>query len=198
MTVKWPNAHDEAPAVVIHTDGACIGNPGPGGWAAVVQDETMQRRLDGSFRRTTNNRMELRAASEALEWLDRPRRVALYTDSEYLRNGITSWIQGWQRRNWRTSTGRPVKNKDLWLRLLVAVERHAPAGGVSWHWVRGHAGNRLNELADRLAQQAARAATRDDLIDIDDSVTPDSGDGARRAARARDRTSATTGCARRT
>lgn len=171
---------DAASAVVIYTDGACIGNPGPGGWAAIVQDGTLQRWLDGRFHHTTNNRMELRAAIEALEWLDKPRRVALYTDSDYLRSGITSWIHGWQRRKWRTAAGQPVKNKDLWLRLLAAVERHAPAGGVSWHWVRAHAGNRLNELADRLAQQAARAATRDDPVDIDDSVAPGSGGGARR------------------
>jgi ribonuclease HI len=158
------------PAVVIYTDGACIGNPGPGGWAAIVQDGTLQHQLSGRFRRTTNNRMEMRAAIEALEWLDRPRRVELYTDSDYLRRGITAWIHTWQRRQWRTAAGQPVKNKDLWLRLLAAVERHAPAGGVTWHWVRAHAGDQLNELADRLALQAARAATRDDPVDLEGSA----------------------------
>lgn len=155
---------------MIHTDGACLGNPGPGGWAAIVQDGTRCRQLTGRFRHTTNNRMELRAAIAALESLDPPRRVELYTDSDYLRRGITAWIDTWQRRGWRTADGRPVKNQDLWRRLLAAVERHAP-GGVAWHWVRGHAGDPLNTLADRLANQAARDATADDPIDIE-GATP--------------------------
>ena len=156
---------DEQPVVTIYTDGACIGNPGPGGWAAVVQDGARRTELSGRFRQTTNNRMELRAAIEALEALDRPAKVELYTDSQYLRQGITNWIHTWQRNGWRTSAKTPVKNADLWRWLLSAVERHRPAGGVTWHWVRGHAGHPLNERADELANEAARSVVPTDSQD---------------------------------
>jgi ribonuclease HI len=151
--------------VIIFTDGACIGNPGPGGWAAVVRSGAHERELSGRFRATTNNRMELRAAIEALESLTRPCRVELHTDSTYLRNGITKWVNTWQRNGWMTATKAPVKNQDLWQRLLAAIRRHAAAGGVHWHWTRGHAGDPANERADKLANAAARAVQADDPID---------------------------------
>ncbi len=151
--------------VLIYTDGGCIGNPGPGGWAAVLRYGDQQKELAGSFRDTTNNRMELRAAIEALEALKRPCAVDLYTDSTYVRNGITKWIWGWQRNGWRTASKKPVKNQDLWRRLLAAIERHDPAGGVDWHWTKGHAGDPLNERVDELANGAARNVTPDDPVD---------------------------------
>jgi ribonuclease HI len=151
--------------VTIYTDGACIGNPGPGGWGAIIFDGAEGRELSGRFRRTTNNRMEMRAAIEALEVLDQPRRVEIFTDSSYLRDGVTSWIKRWLRNGWRTAAGSPVKNADLWKRLLRAQERHSPGGGVTWHWVRGHAGHRLNDRADRLANAAARQVSATDPID---------------------------------
>lgn len=156
----------DEPALVIYTDGGCIGNPGPGGWGAVIVEDGRQTTLSGSFRETTNNRMELRAAIEALNALDRPRRVAIYTDSTYVRDGITSWVHGWQRNGWRTAAKQPVKNQDLWQALLAAMARHAPAGGVAWHWVRGHGRDRLNQLADRLANDAARGVTASDPLDV--------------------------------
>ena len=151
--------------IIIYTDGGCIGNPGPGGWAAILSFGGHRKELSGRFRDTTNNRMEMRAAIEALEALARPCRVDLYTDSQYLRNGITKWVHGWRRKGWRTAKKKPVKNQDLWKRLLVAVERHEPAGGVEWHWTKGHAGNELNERADDLANHAARTVTDDDPVD---------------------------------
>lgn len=151
--------------VTIYTDGGCIGNPGPGGWAAVLRYGEHEKALSGRFRNTTNNRMELRAAIEALEALKRPCRVALYTDSSYVRNGITAWVHGWQRNGWRTAGKQAVKNKDLWQRLLAAVARHQPAGGVEWHWTKGHAGDELNERVDGLANQAARSVTDADPVD---------------------------------
>lgn len=155
--------------VTIYTDGGCIGNPGPGGWAAVLRYGKHERTLSGRFRDTTNNRMEMRAAIEALEALKRPCPVELYTDSSYLRNGITQWIHGWQRNGWITASKKPVKNKDLWLRLLAAITRHEPAGGVTWHWTRGHAGDELNEAADNLANSAARSVTAADPVDVMDT-----------------------------
>jgi len=151
--------------VLIYTDGGCIGNPGPGGWAAVLRYGEQQKELAGSYRDTTNNRMELRAAIEALAALKRPCAVDLYTDSTYVRNGITKWIQGWQRNGWRTASKKPVKNQDLWRQLLAAIERHEPAGGVDWHWTKGHAGDPLNERVDELANGAARNVTADDPVD---------------------------------
>ena len=137
------------PFVVIHTDGACRGNPGPGGWGAVLLAGDKRKELKGGEPGTTNNRMELMAAIMALESLKRPVTVDLHTDSQYLRNGITSWIHGWKRNGWRTADKKPVKNADLWQRLDDAVHRHT----VHWHWVRGHAGHDLNERADELARE---------------------------------------------
>ncbi len=136
--------------VTIHTDGACSGNPGPGGWGVILQWNGHTRELKGGEAHTTNNRMELMAAIVALEALKRPCDVDLHTDSQYLRQGITSWIQGWKRNGWRTGDKKPVKNTDLWQRLEAAVGRHT----VHWHWVRGHAGHDLNERADELAREA--------------------------------------------
>lgn len=160
------HAAADAAAVTIYTDGACVGNPGPGGWGAVIITPSQQRELSGRFRHTTNNRMEMRAAIEALDALEAPSRVAIYTDSDYLRMGITSWIHGWQRNGWRTAARKPVKNADLWRRLLRSQQRHE-AGGVTWHWVRGHAGNKLNERADRLANAEARRVTGSDPSDAE-------------------------------
>lgn len=156
--------------VIIYTDGGCIGNPGPGGWAAILRYGENERELSGRFRNTTNNRMELRAAVEALETLKRPCRVTIYTDSEYLRNGITQWIRKWMSNGWRTAEKKPVKNKDLWLRLVAAVARHEPAGGVTWQWTRGHAGDPLNERVDRLANHAAQSVTADDPEDTNEGL----------------------------
>jgi ribonuclease HI len=151
--------------ITIYTDGGCIGNPGPGGWGAVLIYGEHVRELSGRYRDTTNNRMELRAAIEALNTLKRPCAVDLYTDSEYVRQGITEWVEGWRRRGWMTAGKKPVKNQDLWQALLAAVERHEPAGGVTWRWTKGHAGDRWNEHVDQLANAAARGVTADDPID---------------------------------
>ena len=140
--------------VEVWTDGGCKPNPGPGGWAVLLRFGDHERELSGGERATTNNRMELTAAAEALEALTRPCRIALHTDSEYVRNGVTRWSTGWVRRNWRTAGGDPVANMDLWRRVLEAAKRHQ----VEWRWVRGHAGNVDNERVDRLAT-AARIAT---------------------------------------
>jgi ribonuclease HI len=145
--------------VVIHTDGACSGNPGPGGWGAILQWGPHTRELKGGEAHTTNNRMELMAAIVALETLKRPCDIDLHTDSQYLRQGITGWIHGWKRNGWKTAEKKPVKNADLWQRLDAAVDRHT----VHWHWLRGHAGHDLNERADELAREAIadlRAAGR--------------------------------------
>jgi ribonuclease HI len=137
------------PKVVIHTDGACSGNPGPGGWGAILESGPHRKEIKGGEARTTNNRMELTAAIEALEALKAPSDVELYTDSNYLRGGITSWIVGWKRNGWRTADKKPVKNIELWQRLDQADARH----NVSWHWVKGHAGHDENERADELARE---------------------------------------------
>lgn len=139
--------------VEIWTDGGCKPNPGPGGWAAILRYGERERELSGAEPQTTNNRMELTAATMALETLTRPCRVVLHTDSEYVKNGITRWHTGWVRKNWRSSTGDPVKNIELWQRLLAAAARHQ----IEWRWVRGHAGNAMNERADRLATRARQA-----------------------------------------
>ncbi len=136
--------------MTIHTDGACSGNPGPGGWGAILQWGGHTRELKGGEAHTTNNRMELMAAIVALETLKRPCDVDVHTDSQYLRQGITDWIRGWKRNGWRTADKKPVKNADLWQRLDAAVDRHT----VHWHWVRGHSGHDLNERADELAREA--------------------------------------------
>jgi ribonuclease HI len=142
------------PEVEIWTDGGAKPNPGPGGWAAVLCSRGHERELSGAEPATTNNRMELTAAAMALEALTRPCRVVLHTDSEYLRNGMTRWHQGWVRRNWRNAAGDPVANMDLWRRLLEAEKRHQ----VEWRWVRGHSGNEMNERVDRLATAAREGA----------------------------------------
>jgi ribonuclease HI len=142
---------DGAPRVNIYTDGGCRPNPGPGGWAAVVIEEGRPvRELSGSDPDTTNNRMEIQAAVEGLRSLDGPHRVEIFTDSEYLRKGITSWLPGWRRNGWKTAQKKPVKNQDLWLVLVEELERHR----VTWHWVKGHTGDRWNEHADKLATAA--------------------------------------------
>ncbi|HTI81169.1 MAG TPA: ribonuclease HI [Acetobacteraceae bacterium] len=145
-----------ADAVEIWTDGGCKPNPGPGGWAAVMRFKGVERELSGADEATTNNRMELTAATVALETLKRPCRVVLHTDSEYLKNGVTRWHQGWVRRNWRNSAGDPVANMDLWRRLLDAAKAHE----IEWLWVRGHSGNPMNDRVDRLATEARENALR--------------------------------------
>ncbi len=147
----------EAPAgeaVEIWTDGGCKPNPGPGGWAAILRCRGVERELSAGEAATTNNRMELTAAAAALESLKRPCVVVLHTDSEYLRNGITKWHTGWVRRNWRNAAGDPVANMDLWRRILDAAKPHE----VEWKWVRGHAGDAMNERADVLATAARETA----------------------------------------
>ena len=135
--------------VVIHTDGACSGNPGPGGWGALLQWGERVRELKGGEAETTNNRMEMMAAIQALEALTRPCEVELWTDSAYLKGGITGWIHGWKRNGWKTADKKPVKNVDLWQRLETALARHR----VSWNWIKGHAGHAENERADQLARE---------------------------------------------
>jgi ribonuclease HI len=137
------------PKVVIYTDGACRGNPGPGGWGAVLLYGGHEKELWGGERLTTNNRMEMTAAIRALEALKKPCKVELHTDSKYVMQGITEWLPGWKRRGWMTADKKPVKNDDLWRRLDEARLRH----DVSWKWVKGHAGHELNERADRLANR---------------------------------------------
>ena len=139
--------------VEIFTDGACSGNPGPGGWGAVLRWNDHEKELSGGEANTTNNRMEVMAAISALESLKRGARVKLTTDSTYLRDGITKWIHGWKKNGWKTAAKKPVKNKDLWQRLETALEGHR----VTWHWVRGHVGHPENERADELARAAALA-----------------------------------------
>lgn len=137
------------------TDGACLGNPGPGGWGVILRWRGVERELSGGEPATTNNRMELMAAIEGLETLKRPVRVRLYTDSTYLRDGINRWIHRWKQNGWKTADKKPVKNADLWRRLDEAAARHR----VHWQWLRGHAGHPENERADRLARAAAQATT---------------------------------------
>jgi ribonuclease HI len=136
--------------VEIYTDGACRGNPGPGGWGVLLRYNGHEKTLKGAERETTNNRMELMAAIQGLESLTRPCRVQLTTDSQYVQKGITEWIAGWKRRGWKNAARQPVKNADLWQRLETATQAHE----VHWHWVRGHSGHPENERADELANQA--------------------------------------------
>jgi len=137
------------PQVIIHTDGACSGNPGPGGWGAILQSGGKARELKGGELATTNNRMELMAAIQALEALTRDCKVELHTDSTYVMKGISEWIHNWKQRGWLTADKKPVKNDDLWKRLDTARLRHE----VAWRWVKGHAGHELNERADQLARE---------------------------------------------
>jgi ribonuclease HI len=137
------------PKVVIYTDGACSGNPGPGGWGAILESGEHRKEIKGGEASTTNNRMELTAAIEALQALKQPSEVELYTDSNYLRGGITSWIKKWKLNGWRTSDKKAVANEELWRKLELAAERHR----IRWHWVKGHHGHDDNERADELARE---------------------------------------------
>jgi ribonuclease HI len=148
--------------VVIYTDGACRGNPGPGGWAAVLSYEGREKEISGADRDTTNNRMELRAVIEALQALRRPLAVRLYTDSQYVRRGILEWLPQWKARGWKTAERKPVKNQDLWQQLEAAAAPHR----IEWHWVPGHAGIPGNERCDVLANAAI-----DGLLALDSRVT---------------------------
>jgi len=143
-----------AELVRIYTDGACKGNPGPGGWGAVVQIDGVEKELFGGERHTTNNRMELTAVIRALEALKPPREAAVYTDSQYVQKGISEWLRDWKRRGWRTADKKPVKNVDLWQEL----DRLAGAHRIAWHWVKGHAGHPENERADALANRGVESA----------------------------------------
>ncbi len=138
-------------SIEIHTDGACLGNPGPGGWAALLRYKAHERELSGGEAHTTNNRMELMAAIAGLEALSESCTIMLQTDSQYVRQGITEWMPGWVRRNWKTAGGDPVKNRDLWERLHAATGRHQ----IEWRWVKGHNGDPDNERVDQLARDAA-------------------------------------------
>ncbi|WP_027331037.1 ribonuclease HI [Marinimicrobium agarilyticum] len=133
--------------IEVFTDGACRGNPGPGGWGALLRFNGRERHLHGGEAETTNNRMELRAAIEALSALKEPCEVSLTTDSQYVRKGINEWMAGWKRNGWKTSAKKPVKNRDLWQALDELAQRHT----IEWHWVKGHSGHRENEIADELA-----------------------------------------------
>jgi ribonuclease HI len=151
VATKGPPAVE---VVEIWTDGGCKPNPGPGGWAAILRFRGVERELSGAEPATTNNRMELTAAAQALEALKRPCQVVLHTDSEYVRNGVTRWHEGWVRRNWRNAAGQPVANLELWQRLLAAGKPHR----IEWRWVRGHSGDPMNERVDRLATEAREAS----------------------------------------
>ena len=144
---------ETATSVEIFTDGACKGNPGPGGWGAVIRSGAHEKELSGGEAQTTNNRMELMAAIAALNALKRPCRVILTTDSNYVKDGITKWVFGWQKNGWKTADRKPVKNAELWQALVEATRRHQ----IDWRWVKGHAGHPDNERADRLASAAAEA-----------------------------------------
>ena len=137
--------------IEIHTDGSCLGNPGPGGWAALLRYKGIERELAGGEAHTTNNRMELMAAIMALETLTEPCRIVLHTDSQYVRQGITQWLPGWLRKQWKTAGGDPVKNRELWERLHTAIQRHE----IDWRWVKGHNGDPDNERVDVLARDQA-------------------------------------------
>ena len=140
-------------SIEIHTDGSCLGNPGPGGWAALLRYNGHEKELVGGEANTTNNRMELMAAIRALEALSEPCQIVLYTDSQYVRQGITEWMSGWLRRQWKTAGGASVKNRELWERLHTATQRHS----IEWRWVRGHNGDPDNERVDVLARNQAVA-----------------------------------------
>jgi ribonuclease HI len=146
----------ELDTVEIFTDGACKGNPGPGGWGVVLRMGAAEKELSGGEALTTNNRMEMTAAIQGLKALTRPCRVTLSTDSRYVMDGLTKWIKGWQKNGWKTADKKPVKNADLWQDLLAAAKPHR----IDWQWVKGHAGHPENERADRLASDAATAAGR--------------------------------------
>ncbi|WP_250658331.1 ribonuclease HI [Alkalimarinus coralli] len=142
--------------VIIYTDGACKGNPGPGGWGAALKSGQHKKHIYGGEPNTTNNRMELMAAIKSLQLLNRPCDVDIYTDSQYVRKGITTWIHGWKKNDWRTSSKTPVKNDDLWKALDAEVQRHK----LNWHWVKGHSGHPGNEMADALANKGVNAVLK--------------------------------------
>jgi ribonuclease HI len=150
-------------SVIVYTDGACSGNPGPGGYAAILRYGEHEKVVQGGASLTTNNRMELRAALAAFQALRRPSRVEVHTDSQYLRRGITEWLSLWTRNGWRTASKQPVKNQDLWRGLYHAMQPHQ----VTWHWVRGHAGDEFNERVDRLAVAALNSMGIRGSPDID-------------------------------
>lgn len=149
------------PKVVIYTDGACRGNPGPGGWGALLISGGKEKEIRGGEMATTNNRMELMAAIQALNALTKPCQVELHTDSQYVKNGISEWIKGWKARGWKTADRKPVKNDDLWRRLDEARLRHQ----VDWRWIKGHAGHEFNERADRLANKGMRETLGEEASD---------------------------------
>lgn len=142
--------------VEIYTDGACSGNPGPGGWGVILRYKNTEKELSGFEAMTTNNRMEIRAAIEGIKALTRSVKIEVYTDSQYLRDGVTKWLFQWKKNNWRLSNKSPVKNQDLWEELDTLIQNH----DVSWHWVRGHSGHPENERADALARQAIEEALK--------------------------------------
>jgi ribonuclease HI len=144
------NGKKHFPQVTIYTDGACSGNPGPGGWGVLLRFDKYEKELSGSATETTNNRMEMTAAIEALKALKQSCQIEFYTDSEYLRKGITEWMHNWKRRGWKTAAKKPVKNQDLWRELDTIIHEHK----INWHWIRGHAGHRENERVDQLARTA--------------------------------------------
>ena len=156
MTDTATDTTPEMTKVEIATDGACKGNPGPGGWGALIRSGATEKELSGGEALTTNNRMELMAAIEGLKALKRPCRVTLSTDSRYVMDGLTKWIKGWQKNGWKTAAKQPVKNADLWQALLDAAKPHR----IEWTWVKGHAGHPDNERCDRLASDAAVVAAR--------------------------------------
>jgi ribonuclease HI len=145
-----------AQKVIIHTDGACSGNPGPGGWGAILEYNGTRKELKGGEPQTTNNRMELKGAIEALNALNRPCTVEMHVDSQYVKDGITKWIHGWKKNGWKTADKKPVKNAELWAALDEAIKCHE----ISWHWVKGHAGHAQNERADELAREGLQEARR--------------------------------------
>ena len=161
MTAAHPKHHKKAAddAVEIFTDGACSGNPGPGGWGAILRYRGTEKEISGGESGTTNNRMELMAAISAFEALKRPSQVRLYTDSLYVRDGITRWIHDWKKRGWKTADRKPVKNIDLWQRLEQALSPHK----IEWHWIRGHSGHPENERADALARAAIAHISSDEF-----------------------------------
>ena len=134
----------------IWTDGACSGNPGPGGWGALIKYDSSTKEISGSEKNTTNNRMEMMAVIKALKYIDTKSKINLYTDSKYVKEGITNWITGWKKNNWKNSKNNDVKNKDLWVELDILSQKH----NISWSWIKGHSGNIENDIADKLATQA--------------------------------------------
>ena len=145
--------------IEIFTDGSCLGNPGPGGIGAILRYKQHEKMLSKGYFKTTNNRMELRAVIEALSALKEPCLITLYSDSQYMKNGITKWIFNWKKNNWKASSGKPVKNQDLWIALDESIQRHK----INWQWVKGQAGHRENEICDKLAKKGAENPTAEDI-----------------------------------